>query len=131
MIIIEYSIVTEKIIFDLNHAINTLMVRKTAVIAITKHGIEIARRIKENIQELIIYVPAKYNVSKSENASDITWFTEQTTQLLTNLFKSNDALICIFSLGAVIRLIAPLLVDKRSDPAVLVIDDKANFVKSA
>ena len=131
MIIIKYSIVTEKIIFDLNHAINTLMVRKTAVIAITKHGIEIARRIKENIQEVKIYVPAKYNVSTSENASDITWFTEQTTQLLTNLFKSNDALICIFSLGAVIRLIAPLLVDKRSDPAVLVIDDKANFVISA
>ena len=107
------------------------MVRKTAVIAITKHGIEIARRIKENMQEVKIYVPAKYNVSTSERASDITWFTEQTTQLLTNLFKSNDALICIFSLGAVIRLIAPLLVDKRSDPAVLVIDDKANFVISA
>ena len=131
MIIIKYSIVTEKIIFDLNHAINTLMVRKTAVIAITRHGIEIACRIKENMQEVKIYVPAKYNVSTSERASDITWFTEQTTQLLTNLFKSNDALICIFSLGAVIRLIAPLLVDKRSDPAVLVIDDKANFVISA
>jgi cobalt-precorrin 5A hydrolase len=109
----------------------TLMVRKTAVIAITKHGIEIARRIKENMQEVEIYAPVKYNISASEPQSDITWFTEQTTQLMTNLFKSNDALICIFSLGAVIRLIAPLLVDKRSDPAILVIDDKANFVISA
>src|ERR1041384_1375022 len=109
----------------------TLMVRKTAVIAITKHGIEIAHRIKENMQEVEIYAPAKYNISASEPQSDITWFTEQTTQLMTNLFKSNDALVCIFSLGAVIRLIAPLLVDKRSDPAVLVIDDKANFVISA
>jgi cobalt-precorrin 5A hydrolase len=109
----------------------TLMVRKTAVIAITKHGIEIAHRIKENMQEVEIYAPAKYNISASEPQSDITWFTEQTTQLMTNLFKSNDALICIFSLGAVIRLIAPLLVDKRSDPAILVIDDKANFVISA
>src|SRR5918911_2035759 len=109
----------------------TLMVRKTAVIAITKHGIEIAHRIKENMQEVEIYAPAKYNISASEPQSDITWFTEQTTQLLTNLFKSNDALICIFSLGAVIRLIAPLLVDKRSDPAVLVIDDRAKNVISA
>src|SRR5919199_1324948 len=109
----------------------TFMVRKTTVIAITKHGIEIARRIKENMQEVEIYAPAKYNVSAPESASDITWFTEQTTQLVANLFKSNDAIICIFSLGAVIRLIAPLLVDKRSDPAVLVIDDKANFVISA
>ena len=109
----------------------TLMARKIAVIAITKHGIEIARRIKENMQEVKIYAPTKYNISRTEPQSDITWFTEQTTQLMTNLFKSNDALICIFSLGAVIRLIAPLLVDKRSDPAVLVIDDKANFVISA
>jgi cobalt-precorrin 5A hydrolase len=107
------------------------MVRKTAVIAITKHGIEIARRIKKNMQEVEIYAPAKYNMPASESASDIIWFTEQTAQLLANLFKSNNALICIFSLGAVIRLIAPLLVDKRSDPAVLVIDDKANFVISA
>src|SRR5919202_7016865 len=109
----------------------TLMIRKTAVIAITKHGIGIARRIKENMQEVEIYAPAKYDISASEPQSNITWFTQKTTQLLTNLFKSNDALICIFSLGAVIRLIAPLVVDKRSDPAVLVIDDKANFVISA
>jgi cobalt-precorrin 5A hydrolase len=33
-------------------------------------------------------------------------------------------------LGAVIRLIANLLKDKKTDPAVIVIDDKANFVIS-
>ena len=33
------------------------MIGKTAVIAITKHGIEIARRIKEKIPEIEIYVP--------------------------------------------------------------------------
>jgi cobalt-precorrin 5A hydrolase len=103
------------------------MIRKTAVVAITKHGIEIARRIKEKMPEVEIYAPAKH----SNSTSDINWFTEQTAQLVANLFKTNDALICIFSLGAVIRLIAPFLVDKKSDPAVLVIDDKANFIISA
>ena len=102
------------------------MVGKTAVISITRHGIEIARRIKENIPEVEIYAPMKHN----DSSSDINWFTEQTSQLVANLFKTKDALICIFSLGAVIRLIAPFLVDKKSDPAVLVIDDKANFVIS-
>jgi cobalt-precorrin 5A hydrolase len=100
---------------------------KTVVICITKHGIEIARTIKEKMPEIEIYVPAKYN----DSGSDINWFTDQTTQLVANLFKTCDALICIFSLGAVIRLIAPFLVNKKSDPAVLVIDDKANFVISA
>ena len=49
---------------------------------------------------------------------------------IVDLFKSNDALICLFSLGAVIRLIAPHIKDKKTDPAVIVIDDKAQFVIS-
>ena len=47
-----------------------------------------------------------------------------------SLFKESNALICLFSLGAVIRLIAKHLKDKKVDPAVIVIDDKANFVIS-
>lgn len=99
----------------------------TAVVAITKHGIEIARRIKQKIPEVEIYVPAKHN----DSGADIHWFTEQSTQLVGNLFKTCDAIICVFSLGAVIRMIAPHLVDKKSDPAVIVIDDRANHVISA
>jgi len=99
---------------------------KTAIVAITKHGIEIARRIRQNIHEVEIYVPAKH----SDGGTDINWFSVQSTQLVGNLFKTYDALICIFSLGAVIRMIAPHLVDKKSDPAVIVIDDRANHVIS-
>src|SRR5919109_5083584 len=98
-----------------------------AIIAITKQGITIARKIKENISDADIYVPAKHDDSKK----DIIWFKEQTGDIVVSLFKKYDALICIFSLGAVIRLIAPVVVDKKTDPAVLVIDDKANFVISA
>ena len=103
------------------------MVTKIAVIAITRHGIEIARKIKQNMPESQIYVPAKH----SDGADDINWFSEQSTQLIGNLFKTHDALFCIFSLGAVIRMVAPHLIDKKSDPAVIVIDDRANHVISA
>ncbi|MFB5619830.1 MAG: cobalt-precorrin 5A hydrolase, partial [Nitrosopumilus sp.] len=60
----------------------------------------------------------------------IRWYSEPTTDKIIELFKNNSALICLFSLGAVIRLIAPHLKDKKTDPAVLVIDDKKNFVIS-
>jgi cobalt-precorrin 5A hydrolase len=50
---------------------------------------------------------------------------------MERLFKTNSVLICIFSLGAVIRLIAPFIGNKQYDPAVIVIDDKANFIISA
>jgi cobalt-precorrin 5A hydrolase len=103
------------------------MVTKMAIVAITRHGIEIARRIKQGIPEVKIYVPTKHN----DGGNDIIWFTEQSTQLVGELFKTYDALICIFSLGAVIRMVAPHLIDKKSDPAVLVIDDRASNVISA
>jgi cobalt-precorrin 5A hydrolase len=100
---------------------------KIAIVAITKHGIDIARKIKQNIPEVEIYVPAKH----TDGQADVNWFSEQSLQLVGNLFKTHDAMICIFSLGAVIRMIAPQLVDKKSDPAVIVIDDRANHVISA
>lgn len=103
------------------------MIEKIAVVAITKHGIVIARKIKDNLRQAEIYAPIKHN----DSGPDINWFDKQTTEMVANLFKTYDALICIFSLGAVIRIIAPILVDKKSDPAVLVIDDKANFIISA
>lgn len=102
------------------------MVTKMATVAITKHGIEIARRIKQKMPEAEIYVPAKHN----DGGDDIIWFTEQSTELIGKLFTNYDSLICIFSLGAVIRMLAPHLRDKKSDPAVLVIDDRANYVIS-
>lgn len=95
--------------------------------AITKHGIQIARQIKARMPEVEIYVPEKH----SDSGSDIHWFSDPSTQLVGNLFKISDALICIFSLGAVIRMVAPHLVDKKSDPAVIVIDDMAHHVISA
>ncbi|MGH9992645.1 MAG: precorrin-3B C(17)-methyltransferase, partial [Nitrososphaera sp.] len=85
---------------------------RVAVIAITKHGIAISRKIRQYMPEAEIYVPAKHN----DSGTDIHWFTEPSTQLVGNLFKTYDALICIFSLGAVIRMVAPHLLDKKSDP---------------
>ena len=57
-------------------------------------------------------------------------YFEPTSEKIIELFKNSNALICLFSLGAVIRLIAPHLKDKKTDPAVIVIDDKINFVIS-
>src|SRR5919206_5009465 len=85
------------------------MTTKIAVIAITKNGIAIARRIKEKMPGAEIYVPAKH----SDGSADINWFSEHSTQLVAKLFTTHDALFCIFSLGAVIRMVAPHLIDKK------------------
>jgi cobalt-precorrin 5A hydrolase len=97
-----------------------------SVLAITKNGINIGEKLKELFPNWDIFVPSKLS---NENKS-IIWYSEPTSDKIIELFKNSNALICLFSLGAVIRLIAPYLKDKKTDPAVIVIDDKTNFVIS-
>jgi len=99
---------------------------KTSVLAITKNGVNIGENLKRLFPEWSIFAPSKLSNEKT----GITWYSEPTSEKIVELFKNNNALICIFSLGAVIRLIAPYLKDKKTDPAVIVIDDKTNFVIS-
>jgi cobalamin biosynthesis protein CbiG len=47
---------------------------------------------------------------------------------VARLFGERAELVCIASAGVVVRLIAPVLVDKTRDPAVLVIDEAGRFV---
>jgi len=42
--------------------------------------------------------------------------------ILVPAWKSYDAIVCILAMGAVVRKIAPLLEDKATDPAVIVIN---------
>jgi len=100
-------------------------VEKVSVLAITKNGVNIAAKLKEIFPNWNVYAPSKFS-----NDKEIIWYSEPTSEKIIELFKNNKALICIFSLGAVIRLIAPHLKDKKNDPAVIVIDDKTNFVIS-
>lgn len=46
------------------------------------------------------------------------------------LWQKNNALIFCLATGAVVRLIAPLLEDKATDPAVVVVDQQGKFVIS-
>jgi cobalt-precorrin 5A hydrolase len=99
---------------------------KISVLAITKNGVIIGENLKKLFPDWNVFAP-----SKLDNESvGIMWYSEPTSEKIVELFKNNNALICIFSLGAVIRLISPYLKDKKTDPAVIVIDDKTNFVIS-
>ncbi len=102
---------------------------ETSVIAITKNGVGIGENLKKLFPDWSVFAPSKLTGS-SKGGGGITWYSEPTTEKIIELFKNSNALICIFSLGAVIRLISPHLKDKKTDPAVIVIDDKTNFVIS-
>jgi len=99
---------------------------KVSIIAITRKGIQIALSLKKLFPNWKVYAPSKF----SNTNLQVDWFAEPAGSILGRLFKSSNALVCIFSLGAVIRLISPHMKDKKTDPAVIVIDDTAKFVIS-
>ena len=99
---------------------------RVAVLAITKNGISIGLKLKKQFLEWKVFAPSKF----SNDDPQIEWFDDSSAAKVGELFKTNDGLVCIFSLGAVIRLIAPHMSDKKTDPAVVVIDDTAKFVIS-
>ena len=101
--------------------------KEIAIVAITKNGIEIANKLKDAFDAADIFAPSKFL-----NANlPVIYFQEPVSQKMGYLFSSYSSLILIFSLGAAIRLFAPYLKDKKTDPAVIVIDDAAKFVISA
>lgn len=103
------------------------MMERVSVLAITKNGVEMGKEIACHFPAWKIFAPEKL----SDSRAGVAWFAEPVSSKIAQLFRENDALVCLFSLGAVVRLIAPHLGDKKSDPAVIVIDDRANFVISA
>ncbi|MBZ5749995.1 cobalt-precorrin 5A hydrolase [Metabacillus rhizolycopersici] len=100
-----------------------------AVVAITKHGVELARNLHAKFHQTDLFYMSKFEKG-DEKERNISIFEGNVRLLLPTLFKSYKGIIMIISLGAVVRMIAPILKDKKTDPAVVVIDDKGNHVIS-
>lgn len=100
-----------------------------AIVAITKHGVEMGRQLQQRFASADLYYMGKFQRG-DEEARNIQLFSGSVRLLLPALFKKYKGLILYISLGAVVRMIAPILVDKKKDPAVVVIDDRGEHVIS-
>jgi cobalt-precorrin 5A hydrolase len=100
-----------------------------AFVAITKHGVELARQLHMSLPQADLYYMSKFEQGDEGNRQ-IQLFSGSVRLLLPALFGAYKGIILIISLGAVVRMIAPLLKDKKTDPGVVVIDDKGENVIS-
>ena len=98
--------------------------RAYAVYAITRHGVDIARRILIDFPEADLFVSEKVASLAPSTARP---FRLPMGPLLADTFAAYDAHVFVISVGAVVRMIAPLLVNKKVDPAVVCVDDAARF----
>lgn len=104
--------------------------RRYAAVAITRNGIGLALKLRAGLGETEVFCYAKYSGGVEMRAGEISLFEGPVKDLLPRLFRDYEGVILFFSLGAAVRLIAPLLQDKRTDPAVIVIDERGEHVIS-
>jgi cobalt-precorrin 5A hydrolase len=106
--------------------------RRTALVVLTRGGLELALRLQPGLAgDTHIYANerALKTSSPDANANAIRGF-DAVGLLLAQLWEDYDQIVLFFALGAAVRLLAPLLQDKHSDPGIVVIDDIGKFAIS-
>jgi cobalt-precorrin 5A hydrolase len=98
--------------------------RPLAVYAITRHGIDIAARLQAALPDCDLYVSQKLFERAPAGAKPLPL---PMGPLLADTFLAYDCHVFVISVGAVVRMVAPLLQNKKVDPAVLCIDDANRF----
>ena len=94
---------------------------KIAIFAYSRGGCAAARRVRAALPEAEALCCA---VPRLEEAG----FLPLVKEVYRASFSSMDALVFIGACGIAVREIAPYLVSKKTDPAVLCIDEKMQFV---
>lgn len=97
---------------------------KVAIISVTRNGNLISRKIAENISaDCERYVYEKIPDKDAATYGSMRKITER-------CFALYDGIIFVCACGIAVRMIAPYVVSKLSDPAVIVIDEVGKFAVS-
>ncbi|MHB1526481.1 MAG: precorrin-4 C(11)-methyltransferase [Candidatus Dormibacteria bacterium] len=94
-----------------------------ALVAVTRPGLDLAHRVRRAAPGVEILAPAA--LAHPED----TTFTSAADCVRT-LFRAGRPLVLFMAVGAAVRLLAPELAGKALDPAVVVVDDAADFAVS-
>ena len=100
---------------------------RCAVMAVSSHGAVLSRKVRDALDgDVDIYVNEKYMASAPDGAKPYRRLSEYVGEV----FHRYDAVIFLSAAGIAVRMIAPFLVSKLEDPAVLVMDERGRHVIS-
>ncbi|MCT4617788.1 MAG: cobalt-precorrin 5A hydrolase [Marinisporobacter sp.] len=97
-----------------------------AIITLTKGGMKLGLNLLKAIGGAVLYVHPKFYIA-GENIKKIDG---KMSEFTGEIFHQYKCLIFIMSTGIVVRSIAPFIQDKKTDPAVVVLDEKGKNVIS-
>ena len=102
--------------------------RGVAIVALTKRGVVTSVRIGRALEKARI----PYDIYAPEIfcSDGTTPFNGDLSGLFAKIFNSTDAIIPVMAVGIVVRCIAPYVADKKTDPAVVVVDDLGKYTIS-
>ena len=105
---------------------------RTAVIALSRYGATLAWRLAAGLgTDAKLFLDRRFGPQSGdelESAPEI--FDLPLRPLLRRVWGEFDALVLFLPVGAAVRLAAPLLNDKRSDPALVCVDDGGRYAVS-
>jgi len=97
------------------------------IVTRTRPGTLLAARLCPELEGSALYAPAQF---VGEVELPVHPYTGSVLPLLRDLFSRCAALVCVLPLGIVVRAIGGLATDKRTDPAVVVVDEAGKFTIS-
>lgn len=102
--------------------------RGVAIVTLTKWGVSTSEKIAKALDKAQI----KYNVYAPRElcSPEALAFDKGLDKLFRNLFNDFDAIIAVMAVGIVVRSLASLIVSKKTDPAVVVVDDLGKYAIS-
>lgn len=101
---------------------------RIAIIAITRRGAQLGQRIRRTMADCDFYVSRRYAGQAGTRCN--CFEPAELSSLVASLWKKYDGFVLIMATGIVIRMIAPLLQSKETDPAVVCMDDAGKFAIS-
>ncbi|WP_299624876.1 precorrin-4 C(11)-methyltransferase [uncultured Tenacibaculum sp.] len=99
-------------------------VLKVAIISFTDNGLEIAKTLQNEF-----YRSKVFTTRAVEETKDIKQI-DSVKELMEASFQKYDAWFFVGALGICVRSIASVIEDKKTDPAVVNIDDQGKFAQS-
>ncbi|CQD39867.1 cobalamin biosynthesis protein CbiG [Yersinia enterocolitica] len=104
-------------------AMNIVKPESIAVFCLTPGGVRLARRLQTHL-------PLTCFTSDKLLEEGFLPFNGSFGDTLREAFKQYSALVVVGAIGLTVRVIAPLVNDKMTDPAVVVIDERGQHVVS-
>jgi cobalt-precorrin 5A hydrolase len=99
-----------------------------AVVAITRYGVETALNIKRVLDveglKVFVFAPKKYI------QSEVCELEGTFGEFIKENYEKLDAIVAVMATGIIIRVVAPFVKSKLSDPAIVGVDVTGKFVIS-